>query len=157
MMFTTTATTSTVGYVYTENMSQLTPTGYLTTGNIRFNTLEKKNFKRLLGRGNFTYGSMTLNTVDEAGTVYDVISYDASVGAPEVTTSSPSAAQEYLAYKFITLRTIVNNISGHIYFPIGYTIFVKINIYLNRRDIQIFKNYGCCLTPKTSIINILRR
>lgn len=104
LSFITTATSSAVGYTYIENMSELTPTGYLTTGNIRYNTLEKKNFKRLLGRGNFTYGSMTLNTVDEAGTVYDVISYDASVGAPEVTTSSPAVAQEYLAYKFIMFR-----------------------------------------------------
>ena len=92
------------GGVYVEDLTELTPTGYLTTGNIRYNTLEKKNFKRLLGRGDFTYGSMTLDTVDEAGTEYDVISYDASVGAPEVTTSSPAVAQEYLAYKFIMYR-----------------------------------------------------
>jgi hypothetical protein len=98
------AIVATTGAIYVEDLTELTPTGYLTTGNIRYNTLEKKNFKRLLGRGDFTYGSMTLNTVDEAGTVYDVISYDASVGAPEVTTSSPSAAQEYLAYKFIMYR-----------------------------------------------------
>ena len=104
MAFVTTATDAGVGYVYMENMSQLIPTGYLTTGNIRYNTLEKKNFKRLLGRGNFTYGSMTLDTVAQDGTEYDVISYDASVGAPEVTTSSPSSAQEYLAYKFIMYR-----------------------------------------------------
>ena len=104
MAFVTTATSSAVGYVYLENMSQLTPTGYLTTGNIRYNTLEKKNFKRLLGRGDFTYGSMSLNTVDQDGVVYDVISYDASVGAPEVTTSSPAVAQEYLAYKFAMYR-----------------------------------------------------
>jgi len=92
------------GGVYVEDLTELTPTGYITTGNIRYNTLEKKNFKRLLGRGNFTYGSMTLDTVDEAGVEYDVISYDASVGAPEVTTSSPAVAQEYLAYKFIMYR-----------------------------------------------------
>jgi hypothetical protein len=104
MAFVTAASTSAVGYVYMENMSQLITTGYLTTGNIRYNTLEKKNFKRLLGRGDFTYGSMTLDTVDQNGVEYDVISYDASVGAPEVTTSSPSAAQEYLAYKFIMYR-----------------------------------------------------
>ena len=104
MAFVTTATTSANGYIYVENMSQLTPTGYLTTGNIRYNTLEKKNFKRLLGRGNFTYGSMTLDTVAQDGAEYDVISYDASVGSPEVTTSSPSSAQEYLAYKFIMYR-----------------------------------------------------
>lgn len=104
MAFVTAASTSAVGYVYMENMSQLTPTGYLLTGNIRYNTLEKKNFKRLLGRGDFTYGSMTLDTVDQNGVEYDVISYDNSVGAPEVTTSSPATAQEYLAYKFIMYR-----------------------------------------------------
>jgi hypothetical protein len=98
------AIVATTGAIYVEDLTELTPTGYLTTGNIRYNTLEKKNFKRLLGRGDFTYGSMTLNTVDEAGTVYDVISYDAAVGAPEVTTSSPAVAQEYLAYKFIMFR-----------------------------------------------------
>ena len=92
------------GAIYVESDTELVPTGYLKTGNIRYNTLEKKNFKRLLGRGDFTYGSMTLDTVDENGTEYDVISYDASVGAPEVTTSSPSAAQEFLAYKFIMFR-----------------------------------------------------
>ncbi len=98
------AIVATTGAIYIEDLTELTPTGYLTTGNIRYNTLEKKNFKRLLGRGNFTYGSMTLDTVDEAGTEYDVISYDAAVGAPEVTTSSPAVAQEYLAYKFIMYR-----------------------------------------------------
>ena len=92
------------GAIYIEHATNLVPTGYLKTGNIRYNTLEKKNFKRLLGRGNFTYGSMTLDTVDENGVEYDVISYDAAVGAPEVTTSSPATAQEYLAYKFIMYR-----------------------------------------------------
>ena len=100
----TTAYNTTSGAIYLEDPTNLVPTGYLSTGNIRYNTLEKKNFKRLLGRGNFTYGSMSLNTVDEDGVVYDVISYDASVGAPEVTTSSPAVAQEYLAYKFIMYR-----------------------------------------------------
>jgi hypothetical protein len=108
----TTAYNTTAGAVYLESASTLVTNGYIQTGNIRYNTLEKKNFKRLLGRGNFTYGSMSLNTVDEAGTVYDVISYDASVGAPEVTTSSPSAAQEYLAYKFIMYRDGTDSTKG---------------------------------------------
>ena len=108
----TTAYNVTDGAIYVESASTLVTNGYIQTGNIRYNTLEKKNFKRLLGRGDFTYGSMSLNTVDEAGTVYDVISYDASVGAPEVTTSSPSAAQEYLAYKFIMFRDGTDSTKG---------------------------------------------
>jgi hypothetical protein len=104
LMFCTTATTSEVGYVYYENESQLMPTGYLTTGYIRYNTLEPKNFKRLVARGDFEYGSMTLETVTADGTEYDVVAYDASVPPVEVTTSNPQEAQEYLAYKFVLYR-----------------------------------------------------
>ena len=92
------------GYVYMEDDTTLRTTGYLTTGNIRYGTLEPKNFKRLLGRGDFTYGSMTLETVDSNGNEYDHISYDSSVSPVEVTTSNPATAQEYVAYKFIMYR-----------------------------------------------------
>ncbi|CAB4140036.1 hypothetical protein UFOVP404_9 [uncultured Caudovirales phage] len=104
LMFCTTATTSTVGYVYYEDESELMPSGYLQTGYIRYNTLEPKNFKRLIARGDYTYGSMTLETVTADGTEYDVVSYDAIVPPVEVTTSNPQEAQEYLAYKFILYR-----------------------------------------------------
>jgi hypothetical protein len=92
------------GTIYIEDSSTLRTTGYITTGNIRYGTLEPKNFKRLLGRGDFTYGSMTLETVDKNNVEYDHISYDASVPPIEVGTSSPATAQEYVAYKFILFR-----------------------------------------------------
>jgi hypothetical protein len=92
------------GAIYLESETNLVPTGYLTTGNIRYGTLEPKNFKRLLARGNFTYGSMTLETVDANGNEYDHISYDSAVPPVEVTTSNPARAQEYVAYKFIMYR-----------------------------------------------------
>jgi hypothetical protein len=80
------------------------PSGYIKTGNIRYGTLEPKNFKRLLGRGDFAYGSMTLETVDKNGVEYDHISYDATVAPIEIGTSSPATAQEYVAYKFVLYR-----------------------------------------------------
>jgi hypothetical protein len=92
------------GYSYIESESTLITNGYLTTGNIRYGTLEPKNFKRLLGRGDFTYGSMTLETVDKNGVEYDHISYDSSVPPIEVGTSNPATAQEYVAFKFILYR-----------------------------------------------------
>lgn len=92
------------GTVYIEDAATLRASGYITTGNIRYSTLEPKNFKRLLGRGDFTYGSMTLETVDKDGTEYDHISYDSTIDPIEVTTSQPTAAQEYVAYKFILYR-----------------------------------------------------
>ena len=143
------AIVSLTGSIYFENVSELTPTGYLTTGNIRYNTLEKKNFKRLLGRGDFTYGSMTLDTVDEAGTEYDVISYDASVGAPEVTTSSPAVAQEYLAYKFIMYRDGTDPSKGPLFK--GYQ--AKATIATPRQRVLQFPVY--CYDIETDRYNVL--
>jgi hypothetical protein len=149
LAFATTATSSAVGYVYVENMSQLTPTGYLQSGNIRYSTLEAKNFKRLLGRGNFTYGSMTLETVDKNGVEYDIISYDASVGAPEVTTSFPASAQEYIAYKFILYRDATDASKGPQFK--GYQ--AKATIATPRQRIVQFPVY--CFDIETDRYNVL--
>lgn len=110
-----TAYNGTNGYVYMEDASTLRTTGYITTGNIRFRTLEPKNFKRLLARGNYTYGSMTLETVDMDGNEYDHISYDSSVPPVEVTTSNPATAQEYVAYKFIMYRDGTDSTFGPVF------------------------------------------
>jgi hypothetical protein len=115
LMFATANASSVDGAVYVESATDLRASGYLTTGNIRYGTLEPKNFKRLLGRGNFDYGSMTLETVDKDGTEYDHISYDSTIDPIEVTTSSPATAQEYVAYKFILYRDADDNSLGPIF------------------------------------------
>ena len=107
-----TARETTDGAIYLESATELVPSGYITTGNIRYGTLEPKNFKRLLGRGDFVHGSMTLETVDKNGVEYDHISYDASVPPIEVGTSSPATAQEYVAYKFIMYRDGTDGAKG---------------------------------------------
>ena len=104
LMYTTAYASSDNGHVYREDPSVLISTGYLTTGNIRYGTLEPKNYKRLLARGDFNYGSMVLETVDKDGTEYDHITYEAGITNVEVTTSSPGTAQEYVAYKFVLNR-----------------------------------------------------
>jgi hypothetical protein len=123
----TTATTGTIastsatgftgvaGFSYLEKESELMTSGYLTTGFIRYNTLEPKNFKRLLGRGDFGYGSLTLETVEKDGTEYDLISYGGTVAPVEVTTNQPADAQEYIAYKFIFYRDATDNTKGPIF------------------------------------------
>ena len=110
-----TAYNTTSGAIYLESATNLVPTGYLTTGNIRYGTLEPKNFKRLLARGNYTFGSMTLNTVDANDNEYDHISYDSSVPPVEVTTSNPATAQEYVAYKFVMYRDGTDNTKGPVF------------------------------------------
>ena len=148
LMFCTTATSSEVGYVYYENESQLMPSGYLTTGYIRYNTLEPKNFKRLVARGDFEYGSMTLETVTADGTEYDVVAYDASVPPVEVTTSNPQEAQEYLAYKFILYRDGTDATKG----PIMKGYQAKATIATPRQRVMRFPVY--CYDVETDRYNV---
>ena len=104
LAFCTTADTSGVGYVYMEHATQLRTDGYIETGYIRYNTLEKKNFKRIVGNGNFDNGSMSLQSVALDGTIYDVNSYDSVIGNPESAITSPSGAQDAIALRFHLYR-----------------------------------------------------
>ena len=112
LVFTTAYASSANGGIYIEDDATFRTSGYLTTGNIRYGTLEPKNFKRLLGRGDFTYGSMTLETVDKNGVEYDHISYDSVISPVEVGTSNPATAQEYVAFKFILYRDGTDSTKG---------------------------------------------
>lgn len=100
------------GYIYVESASTLATDGYIQTGNIRFNTLEKKHFERLIARGNYDYGSMILLTVDKDGNQFDHITYSPTVNNVEVTTEPPSAATEYVAYKFELFRDTTDTTKG---------------------------------------------
>ena len=148
LMFTTAYASSADGAIYVEDASNLNPTGYLTTGYIRYNTLEPKNFKRLVARGDFEYGSMTLETVTADGTEYDVVAYDASVPPVEVTTSNPQEAQEYLAYKFILYRDGDNASLG----PIMKGYQAKATIATPRQRVMRFPVY--CYDVETDRYNV---
>ena len=110
----TTAYNTTNGAIYTES-SNLVSSGYITTGNIRYGTLEPKNFKRLIGRGDFRYGTLSLITVDIDGTEYDHITYDSAVSSVEVGTNQPSTAREYVAYKFLFTRDATTTSRGPVF------------------------------------------
>ena len=137
------------GAIYLESESTLAESGYLTTGYIRYGTLEPKNFKRLLGRGDFTYGSMILETVDKDGVEYDHITYDAGVEGVEVTTNNPQSAQEYVAYKFILNRDATDATKGPIFK--GYQ--VKATIATPRQRVIQFPVY--CFDVETDRYNVV--
>ena len=149
LTFCTTYASGANGYIYVESASTLRTSGYLTTGNIRYGTLEPKNFKRLLGRGDFTYGSMTLETVDKDGVEYDHISYDASIPPVEVGTSSPATAQEYVAFKFIMYRDATDSTKGPIFK--GYQ--AKATIATPRQRVMRFPVY--CFDVETDKYNTI--
>ena len=149
LTFVTTATTTANGSINIESAGALMPDGYIQTGYIRYNTLEPKNFKRLLGRGEFTYGSMTLETVTADGTEFDLISYSASVPPVEVTTNQPTGSQEYLGYKFILYRDGTTNTLGPIFN--GYQ--AKATIATPRQRALRFPVY--CFDVETDKYNVL--
>lgn len=104
--------TSSVGYTYIESATELITDGYIESGYIRYNTLEPKNFKRLSAHGDFAYGSMSLQTVDLEGNVYDVNSYDAVIGSPESTITQPIGAQDAIGLRFHLYRDATDTTKG---------------------------------------------
>jgi hypothetical protein len=137
------------GYSYIEAASTLLPTGYITTGYIRYGTLEPKNFKRLLARGDFTKGSLVLETVDKDGIEYDHITYEAGVTAVEVGTNNPDTAQEYVAYKFILNRDATTTSQGPVFK--GYQ--AKATIATPRQRTMQFPVY--CFDIETDRYNVI--
>lgn len=108
------------GGVYFENNTTKVPSGYLQTGYVRYNTLEDKNFKRVVGRGDLTYGSIAIQSRDENDVLYDVITYSSAVGTPEASISQPSVPKEYLSLKFILSRDATDSSKSPIF--TGYQI-----------------------------------
>ena len=138
-----------VGSINIEASATLASTGYITSGYIRYGTLEPKNFKRLLARGDFTKGSLVLETVDKDGVEYDHITYEAGVTAVEVGTSNPDTAQEYVAYKFILNRDATTTSTGPIFK--GYQ--AKATIATPRQRIMRFPVY--CFDIETDRYNVI--
>jgi hypothetical protein len=101
--------------LWVQSDTEVYPSGYVQTGYIRYNTLEQKNFKRIVARGDYgvapdrftpavTKGSMTIATRDLDGNLFDVVSYDNVIGTPESTITSPAGAQDALSLRFTLFR-----------------------------------------------------
>jgi len=99
-----------------QSTTVLSSSGSISTGKIRFSTLEPKNYKRLIARGSFTSGTLTLSSLatNAGGTdvQFDHIGYSLEVEPVEITTSQPEAAQEFLAYKFTFERDTTDTTAG---------------------------------------------
>ena len=104
-----TALVKRTGNMYSEHATQMRVDGYIQTGLIRYNTLEPKNFKRVVGQGSFTYGSMSIQTVDVNNNIYDSVSYDAVIGNPEVIISQPAGSQDAIGLRFRLYRDATDN------------------------------------------------
>jgi len=110
-----TAHNTTDGHIYKEEASTLRSSGYITTGFIRYGTLEPKNYKFIRARGTFTYGSMDIQSIDPEGNIYNVITYNSAVGSPEAATTQPEGPQEYISYKFTLSRSASSTSNGPVF------------------------------------------
>jgi hypothetical protein len=107
-----TALVKRTGNMYSEHATRMRSDGYVQTGLIRYNTLEPKNFKRVVGQGSFTFGSMSIQTVDVNNNIYDSVSYDAAIGNPEVIITQPAGAQDAMGLRFRLYRDAIDNTKG---------------------------------------------
>jgi hypothetical protein len=104
-----------VGKICVESLTQLRPTGYVTTGAIRYGTLEPKNYKFIRARGDFSHGAMDIYAIDSSNNTYTIITYNSAVGTPEAATTSPEGPQEYLSYKFTLSRSASDTSKGPVF------------------------------------------
>ena len=103
------------GAIYLESASTLVSTGYVTTGAIRYGTLEPKNYKFIRARGDYSYGAMDIQSIDSTSNTYNIITYNASIGTPEAATTNPEGPQEFLSYKFTLSRSASDTSRGPIF------------------------------------------
>jgi len=109
------ATDSTNGHVYREDVTSKVASGYVTTGAIRFGTLEPKNYKFVRARGDFSKGSMDIQSISANGDIFNIITYNASVGSPEAATTQPEGSQEFISFKFTLVKDAVYPTQGPIF------------------------------------------
>ena len=106
---------ATNGAIYLESETVLRSTGYVTTGAIRYGTLEPKNYKFIRARGDFSNGGMDLYAIDASNNQYTIITYNATSGTPEAATTNPEGPQEYLSYKFTLSRSATSTSQGPVF------------------------------------------
>ena len=106
------STAATNGHVYREDTTSKVATGYVTTGAIRFGTLEPKNYKFVRARGDFSKGSMDIQSIAASGDSYNIITYNSSVGSPEAATTQPEGSQEFISFKFTLAKDTTTATSG---------------------------------------------
>jgi hypothetical protein len=108
------------GSIYIEEVTKLIAGGYLQTGFIRYNTLEKKIFKQIQARVDTTNGSLDLFSITSTGVEYSIGTFAQTDEVPEINISNPNTSQEYLGFKFALTRSTTDNTKGPLF--TGYQI-----------------------------------
>ena len=94
---------TTDGTVYIENESRKRASGYLTTGKIRYNTIEDKFFKYIRERAEYPGGTLTISTIARDGSELSLFENDPNFNNRDIGIQ-PTDAQEFMAFKFTIER-----------------------------------------------------
>ena len=78
--------------------------GYITTGRVRYNTLEPKVYKLLRPRIDLTNGTLVIESIDSNENLYNIRNAAEGQTPDEGTIDYPQGGQEYISLKFILGR-----------------------------------------------------
>lgn len=91
---------------YLEHATEFEAVGRMTTGRVRFNTLENKLYKFMSIRTpDPAIGTLSVSTVDKTGNAVSMITYGTTApGGNDVAIASPQGPQEYISLQFDMTR-----------------------------------------------------
>jgi hypothetical protein len=99
--------------LYFQHPTQLVASGYLDTGAIRYNTMEKKHFKLVKVRIISPFeGTVAISTIAKDGDVVSIITVGNAASADQDFTTNLSTAQEQLAFRFTLGRSTTDTSKG---------------------------------------------
>lgn len=108
-------TTSGSNGIAIQSTTTLVPSGYITTGKIRYGTLETKIFKNLKARIDNTNGGLNIKSIDISDTEFSIGTFVQGDFTPEVSVSYPVGSQEYVSFKFTISRSSTDSTKGPIF------------------------------------------
>ena len=114
LVFSTSYANSTDGHVYRENTSSLMATGYITTGRIRYSTLEPKVFKIMKALVDNSKGGLKIESINMSGSSFVIGSFQKGAILNDVSVSYPVGSQEFLSFKFTLERNPTDATTGPI-------------------------------------------
>ena len=115
LAFTSAYASAANGYVYIEQPTVLQTSGYITTGRIRYSTLEGKVFKVMKALVDNSNGGLTIESIDTTDAYHTIGNFAMGDYTPEVNISYPVGAQTYMSFKFTISRNATTTSLGAIF------------------------------------------
>ena len=99
--------------LYFQHATQLVSSGYIDTGAIRYNTMEKKHFKLVKVRVTSPFeGTVAISTIAKDGDVSSIITLGSAGSADQDFTTNIPTSQEQLAFRFTLGRSTIDTSKG---------------------------------------------